>query len=136
MSSTCVFAFVSSFVCAFVFDWSQLLFLANGGKDASVSFPRVVVKAAEDSHLSFTQGYVSQGGVCLANGLTRILVGDRANVVSLWSALKGCSVEKSFCEHLCDGSTTKRVKMDQGFGELVRLCYTHVHEAFCWVLSA
>lgn len=46
-----------------------------------MSHPRLVVKVGADSHLTFTQSYLSQGGVCLANGFTRIEVGDRATVV-------------------------------------------------------
>lgn len=48
-----------------------------------MSHPRLVVKAGSDSHVTFAQSYLSQGGVCLANGFTRILVGDRANVVRI-----------------------------------------------------
>lgn len=64
-----------------LFFFPQLIFLSNGAEDATVSYPRVVVKADDDSHLSFTQSYISRGGVCLANGLTRIILGERANVV-------------------------------------------------------
>lgn len=48
-----------------------------------MSHPRLVVKAGADAHVTFTQSYLSRGGVCLANGFTRVLVGDRATVVSL-----------------------------------------------------
>ncbi|CAM9734804.1 unnamed protein product, partial [Laminaria digitata] len=58
----------------------QVVFFSDGSEGPTVSHPRLVVKAGEDSHVKFTQGYLSQGGVCLANGYTRVLVGDRANV--------------------------------------------------------
>lgn len=58
----------------------QVVFFSDGSEGPTVSHPRLVVKAGEDSHVKLTQGYLSQGGVCLANGYTRVLVGDRANV--------------------------------------------------------
>lgn len=60
---------------------SQVVFFSDGLEGPSVSHPRLVVNAGDDSHVAFTQSYLSQGGVCLANGLTRILLGRRANVV-------------------------------------------------------
>lgn len=60
---------------------SQIIFVSDGSDTPTVCHPRVVVKVGADSHLSFTQGYISQGGVCLSNGFTRILLGNRANVV-------------------------------------------------------
>lgn len=60
----------------------QVVFFSEGSaEEATVSHPRLVVKAGADSHLTFTQSYLSRGGVCLANGFTRVLVGDRATVV-------------------------------------------------------
>ncbi|CAM9749930.1 unnamed protein product [Pylaiella littoralis] len=58
----------------------QVVFFSEGAEGPTVSHPRLVVKAGADSKLTFTQNYLSQGGVCLANGFTRVLVGDRATV--------------------------------------------------------
>eukprot|EP00752_Nemacystus_decipiens_P011214 g9965.t1 len=58
----------------------QVIFCSEGGEEPTVSHPRLVVKAGADSHLTLTQSYLSQGGVCLANGFTRVQVGDRATV--------------------------------------------------------
>ena len=77
----CSFFFVSPFFFIGI-KTKQVVFFSDGSEGPTVSHPRLVVKAGEDSHVKFTQGYLSQGGVCLANGYTRVLVGDRANVVS------------------------------------------------------
>lgn len=58
-----------------------MVFFSDGSDGPTVSHPRMVVKAGSDSHVQFTQSYLSQGGVCLANGFTRVLLGERANVV-------------------------------------------------------
>lgn len=60
----------------------EVIFFSDGLEAPTVSHPRLVVKAGDDSHVKFVQNYLSQGGVCLANGLTRITVGVRADVVS------------------------------------------------------
>ncbi|CAM9905294.1 unnamed protein product [Ectocarpus sp. 4 AP-2014] len=58
----------------------QVIFFSEGEEGPTVSHPRLVVKAGADSHMTLTQSYLSRGGVCLANGFTRVLVGDRATV--------------------------------------------------------
>lgn len=59
----------------------QVIFFSEGGEKPTVSHPRLVVKAGADSHVTFTESYLSQGGVCLANGFTRVELGHRATVV-------------------------------------------------------
>ncbi|CAN0417012.1 unnamed protein product, partial [Hapterophycus canaliculatus] len=59
----------------------KVIFFSEGADEPTVSHPRLVVKVGADSHLTLTQSYLSQGGVCLANGFTRVLLGDRATVV-------------------------------------------------------
>lgn len=59
----------------------QVIFFSEGGEEPTVSHPRLVVRAGADAHLTLTQSYLSQGGVCLSNGFTRVEVGDRATVV-------------------------------------------------------
>lgn len=59
----------------------QVLFFSEGAEGPTVSHPRLVVKIGADSHLTFTQSYLSKGGVCLANGFTRVEVGARSTVV-------------------------------------------------------
>ena len=65
----------------------QVIFFSEGADEPTVSHPRLVVKAGADAHVTLTQSYLSQGGVCLANGFTRVEVGDRATVVRRYFAV-------------------------------------------------
>lgn len=64
------------------FSCAKVIFFSDGMEVPTVNHPRMVVKLGNDAHLSLCHNHVSMGGVSLSNGLTRILVGQRANLVS------------------------------------------------------
>lgn len=65
----------SWFFCA------KVIFFSDGMEIPTVNHPRMMVTLGNDAHLSLCHNHVSMGGVCLSNGFTRILVGQRANLV-------------------------------------------------------